>query len=105
MMAALVITFLSGASSGILIGRSLTPPGKPTWKDKYIENVKRAGVTEEADLERVRELLDKYDARVQEVKSQLPTHLREQISETAQEIQGEIQAIIDSYEVAQGRPR
>ena len=98
MIAALVITFLSGTSTGILIGRSITPPDKPTWKDKYIDQVReRGGVTEKEDLDRVREILDEFDVRLQEIKRQIPDDLRVRIAGLGAEYQKRIEAIIAKY--------
>ena len=98
MITALVITFLSGTSTGILIGRSVTPPEKPTWKDKYIEAVREeGGVTEKEDLDQVREILDEFDVGLQELKRQIPNDLRERIAEHGAKYQKRVEAIIAKY--------
>jgi hypothetical protein len=59
--------------------------------------VKKAGVTSREDLDRVRQLLEEYEVKVQALKSQLPEELRERIRTIGSDIQDQIVEIIDSY--------
>ena len=100
----IAVTFLSGASTGFLLGRSdpepkaQNGPGRVQWKEKYIEALReRSGVTREDDLDRARAILDDYDSRVQALKSRLPEEIREEIRKLGEEATEQIRRIIDSY--------
>lgn len=103
---ALAVTFLSGASTGFLLGRSQTDPERLDWKDKYLETLEgKFGVTGAEDLDRVRAILDTYDKQVQALKVQLPKHLRDEIWQIGKQAEAEIQGIIDSYRTPEKAPR
>ena len=72
MMTALVVTFLSGASSGFVAGRASAPePVEKTWIDGAIEQLRREGVTAEADLAEARKIYEGFQERVMALKGRV----------------------------------
>ena len=102
---ALVVTFLSGTSTGFLLGRSSSTTERPTWKDRYVEQLKRVGVTDQEALDRAREILDEYETKAQAVKSQLPKELQDKLRELGEEAKNQIQEIIDASKGPEKPPR
>ena len=101
-LGALLVTFMAGMSTGVLVGRKTAPVPHPrTWIDINVDKVRERGVTGEEDLERIREIYREYDLKVQALKSQLNEAIRDQVRSLSDEAAGKIQAIIDSY----GRPQ
>ncbi len=99
MLATLVMTFLSGVTSGYLVGNTTAGPATPqTWIDTYIEihRAKVPGISEQ-DLADARRIYEEYDERVKALKSEADALLRDQLLAMQKQTERKIDAIIGSY--------
>jgi len=70
-MTTLVVTFLSGATSGYVVGLAVPEPPKKTWVDHRVEDLERAGVTREEDLAKGREIYENFQQQVMALKGEV----------------------------------
>ncbi len=95
--AALVVTFLSGGSTGYLLhSRSAPPVRERTFTDAYLEALRREGVTRAEDLDRARSVLDERDRRILALKDKVMSLLKDQIEGINEAAEREIRAILDA---------
>ena len=98
MLGTLIMTFLSGVTSGYLVGNTTADPATPpTWIDQYIEmhQAKVPGISEQ-DLADARKIYEEYDERVKDLKSEAEALLRDQLLAIQKQTEKEILAITDS---------
>ena len=104
--AVLMMTFTSGSLIGFSVGKNAAPkPGSPDWKDGYLEQLQRRGVDQPGDLEKAREILEEYDARIRKMKSDFDQLYRAQLSRYASDAERRIREILDRYEAGGVKPR
>ena len=95
---ALVVTFLSGASTGFVTGRASAPePDKPTWIDQHVEDVRRAGVANDEDLEEARRIYERFRDRVKALKGEVEHLFKERLTALATDAEVQIQEIVDRH--------
>ena len=100
----MLVTFLSGGMSGFVAGRASAPEPAlhPTAVDNLVEDLQRAGVDRDEDLQQAREIWTLYFERVKSLKGHVETLFRDRISALALDAEGRIQEIIDSYPAPAG---
>jgi lysozyme family protein len=97
MMTALLVTFLSGTSTGFLVGRNSTPPPvQKTWIDGAIDQLREKGVTKEADLENARSIYENFQGQVMELKGRVNELFRDRLTALENDAERQIQEIMDS---------
>ena len=100
---ALVVTFLSGASSGFMAGRVSAPePGTQTWIDQHLEDVRRAGVDGEEDLREARKIYERFRDRVKALKGEVEHLFKDRLTALATDAEGQIQEIVLRYPAPPG---
>jgi hypothetical protein len=98
MTTALVVTFLSGASTGFVTGRASAPePEKLTWIDQHVEDVRRAGVTDEDDLAKARAIYERFQERVKAMKVEVERMFDARLTAFATDAEWQIQEIVDRH--------
>ena len=103
MLGTLIMTFLSGATSGYLIGH--TPP-PPTRADQYLKLLQQRHPDISADdLAKARKIIEDHDERVLEMKSEVQDLLKDQLAWLENNSQKKMDAIIDSYESPDPGPK
>lgn len=71
-VAVLLVTFASGGTTGWVVGRATAPaPVVRTWVDNSVEQLRREGVTDPADLEAAREIYELYQERATSLQAQV----------------------------------
>jgi len=94
---ALVVTFLSGASTGFVTGRASAPePEQWTWIDAQIEVMKGKGV-EKPDLELARSIYVRFDERVKALKAEASKLFGDRLTALEQDATSQIQDIMARY--------
>jgi len=100
---ALVVTFLSGASSGFMAGRVSAPePPKRTLVDNLVEDVRRAGVDREEDLAEARRIYERFQVRINALKGEVEHLFRARLTAIATDAEGQIREIRDRYPAPTG---
>jgi hypothetical protein len=104
MMTALVVTFLSGASSGFVAGRASAPdPVKPTWVDQRVEDLRRAGVDDAKDLELGREIYLHFQQQVMALKGEVTKLFQDRIRALQEDAERQIrEKILSRYSGVNG---
>jgi len=83
-LSVLAVTFLSGASTGYLVGQKHQPDEPhPTWIDQNIRQLERDGVSEEKFLEEARVVYREYHRNILAMKSTVNELLRLQLEAIA----------------------
>ena len=83
-LSVLAVTFLSGASTGYLVGQKHQPDEPhPTWLDQNIRQLERDGVTDEKLLEEARVVYREYHKNILAMKSSVSELLRPQLDAIA----------------------
>jgi len=99
---ALVVTFLSGASSGFVAGRASAPETqKWTWIDAQIEVMKDRGVGK-PDLDDARQIYGRFDKRVKALKAEVNDLFGDRLTALEQDTTSQIQDILDRYPAPAG---
>ena len=94
----MLVTFLSGGTSGFVIGRASAPePKEPTAVDRLVDELERAGVTREADLAKAREIYGRWLERVRALKGEVEKLFEARLTALAMDAEGQIQEILDTY--------
>jgi hypothetical protein len=97
------VTFLSGTSTGFLVGRSSAPPPvQKTWIDGAIDQLQAKGVTEKADLDRARKVYEEFQGQVMKLKGKVHGLFRDQLTALENDAERRIQEIIDSASAKPG---
>ena len=95
MLGTLIMTFLSGATSGYLIGH--TPPPL-TWIDQDVLKLERdVPEISAADLAKARTIYEDHERRILEFKAEAKNLLGDQILRVEMQSEQKIRAIMDSY--------
>jgi hypothetical protein len=95
MLGTIIMTFLSGATSGYLIGH--TPP-PPTWIDQDVLTLEqKVPEISAADLAKARTIYEDHERRIMELKSEAEDLLGDQILRVKMQSKKKILAIMDSY--------
>lgn len=102
MAAALVVSFLSGTTTGILLDREALSPAPPkSWEDTqidgYLRQLKKDGVTKEEDLDEARGVLRIHYRRLRVLKQEVEKALLHQIDALSQETEAGIEEIRQRY--------
>jgi len=96
--ATLLVTFVSGASTGFFVGReSAPPPEAPSKIDQYVKQCRMSGVTDEADLERIRALYEEREKKILAYRNRIEGMFLEQLEQIDEEFESKIQVILDRY--------
>ena len=95
--AVLAVTFLSGTSTGYLIGKSATPEATLSYADRYVEQARQAGVTKQEDLDQMRAIYEEWEARVRAQKDHVKTLLSDQLDALDKDLSQRAQRILDKY--------
>ncbi len=104
--AALVVTFLSGGSAGFVAGRATAPPPRRlTWMDGCLEQLRREGVTKQADLDEARAIYEEYEGKLSKLKTRISELYRDQLDYLAAETRRKIQEIRSRYGIPEDAPR
>ena len=99
MLGTILMTFLSGVTSGYLIGNTTAEARPPmTWIDQYLDVLqsKTPDITTD-DLDRVRSIIEDHERRIMDLKSEARALLGDQLRAVEKKNLKLIQAIIDSY--------
>jgi len=95
---ALLVTFLSGATTGILIDRQAGPaPAPKTWIDGYVDRLGAEGVDGPEDREAVRAILRSYERLVRAEKQRVEEILKDRLDFLATDTQRQVQEIRTKY--------
>jgi hypothetical protein len=99
MFATLVMTFLSGATSGYLVGNTTAEAPAPlTWIDRDLQALeKMAPEISAKDLADARLIYEDHDRRVINMKSEAESLLGDQLRWLQNHTKQKIDTIIDSY--------
>jgi hypothetical protein len=99
MLATLIMTFLSGATSGYLIGnKTAEAPAPPTWIDGYLQALEKMVPEISAkDLADARAIYEDHDRRVMKMKSEAESLLGDQLRWLENHTKQKIDTIIESY--------
>jgi hypothetical protein len=95
--AVLAVTFLSGTSTGYLLGCKAEREAVPTNADRYVEQLERFGVTKQEDLDKARAIYEEWEDRVRAQVAQVRPLLKDPLEALDKEYSRQIQEIIDSY--------
>ena len=88
--AALLVTFLSGGTTGYLLGHRPEPLAP---EDPYIMQLRQHGVSE-AGIEEAKEILAERESRIRDLKDKVMTLLSDQIGEINAQATEQIQRLI-----------
>ena len=92
----LAVTFLSGASTGYLVGqKNAASETQPTWLDQNIEQLRRDGVTDEALLEEAREVYREYHRSILAMRNLVNELMRDRLQAISDEAEFRINAITE----------
>jgi hypothetical protein len=102
MVAALVVSFASGTTTGILIEKeAFSPPPAKTWEqtqiDGYLRQLERDGVTRQEDRDEARKVLETHYRRLRAMKQEVEKMLLQQIDALSQETEAGIEEIRQRY--------
>ncbi|MHC4470895.1 MAG: hypothetical protein ACYS99_08005 [Planctomycetota bacterium] len=104
MTAVLVVTFLSGSTSGVFLGRVTAPvDDESKWYERDVELLRNAGVSKEADLDRAREIYEEHEERTRALTEQIKDLFRDQLGAIAKDTERQIIGIMREYGVAEQR--
>jgi hypothetical protein len=97
MIGTLIMTFLSGATSGFLVGKT-TAEAPPTPVEEFLLKIQRdyPDVTPE-DLAEAKKIYEEYDRRVLELTDQAKDLLRDQLDWVKNHSQKKVDAILEKY--------
>jgi len=103
MLGTLVMTFLSGATSGYLIGNTTAEAPAPlTWIDQDVQALeKRVPDISAKDLADARLIYEDHDRRIMKMKSEAESLLGDQLLWLQTHTKKKIDAIINSYASAE----
>ena len=100
---ALVVTFLSGASSGFMAGRASAPElRKLTLVDNLVEDLRRAGVDQEKDIEEARRIYERFQERINALKGEVEHLFADRLTAIVTDAEGQIREIRDRYPAPTG---
>lgn len=96
-MTALLVTFLSGTSTGFLVGRNTVPtPEQPTWIDGAVATLAERGVTDPAALEKARGVYEEFEKKVLSMKSRVLKLLKDQLTALENDAERQIREIMST---------
>jgi len=102
----MLVTFLSGGMSGFVAGRASAPERKhPTVVDNLVEDLRRAGVDREEDLESAREIYSLYFEKIKSLKGEVETLFKDRIRALTLDADCRIQGIMAKYPPSAGEPK
>ncbi len=99
MLGTILMTFLSGVTSGYLVGNTTAEAlSPPTWIDQYVgELERRIPEISDDDLALAREIVEDHEKQIMELKAEIRALLGDQLRAVEKKNEKRIQAIIDSY--------
>ncbi|MEN8149790.1 MAG: hypothetical protein ABFS86_08190 [Planctomycetota bacterium] len=99
----MLVTFLSGGMSGFVAGRASAPERKdPTVVDNLVEDLRRAGVDRDEDLQKAREIWTLYFERVKDLKGKVKELFDGRLRALAMDAEGRIEEILATYPESTG---
>ena len=100
MLGTILMTFLSGVTSGYLVCNTTAEVLRPpTWIDQYVSELeRRIPKISEDDLALAREIVEGHEKQIMELKAEIQALMGDQLRAVEKKNEKRIQAIIDSYE-------